>query len=375
MTSEPTSSVAVLDEGRNMGATEPAVMIIDDDDHLREAVSLLLEDHGYDVHRCADARDALNQLAQGASPDVILLDLMMPHMDGWEFRIEQRRDAKWANIPVVALSADASAKARAIDAQAYLSKPVDDAVLLRTVGQLVHALAAARMREQLSAPDAQDSLSALAERIVQEVNSPLSTVMGSLELAQSKAEEVSARLAANELRRMIELRRMLSRSQRGAERISAVVRSVTQPDEPPPSHEAGAPAEGAVDRTSAQRRLSLLVVDDEPMMCELIVALLTTDYDVVAYTDPRAALEALLAGSFDLVLCDLMMPQLTGMDLYERVSAERPELAQRFVFMSGGAFTERARTFFGTVRRPQVHKPFRRQDVIEALEAQRALLH
>lgn len=343
-----------------MGAVEPAVMVIDDDDHLREAMSLLLQAHGYDVDVCRDAHEALERLAAGATPDVIVLDLIMPRMDGWQFRLEQKREARWANIPVVALSGDTSAKARAIDAQVYLSKPVDNAVLLETVAQLVHALAAGRAREQLLA--AESSLSALASVIAHEVNNPLSFVLGNLELAQRKANELAERIEPHDL--LVELRRVLARGQRGAERIRAVVQNAFEAPSP-----SSIPPEQSALRV-ANRRPHVLVVDDEPMMCELICALLSSEYDVTSFSSSLAALNALRAGSYDVVLCDLMMPELNGMELYELISHERPEVAQRFVFISGGAFTERARYFIANTRRPQVRKPFHRKELVDALEAQ-----
>jgi CheY-like chemotaxis protein len=345
-----------------MGA-EPAVMVIDDDDHLREAISALLEAHGYDVDGCADASEALERLEHGASPDVILLDLVMPGMNGWQFRIEQKREARWANIPVVALSGDTSPQARAIDAHVYLSKPVDDEVLLQTVEQLVHALAGERMHEHLRTSDNE----ALASAIAHEVNDPLSFVLGNLELAQHKASALTMLLEQHGL--INELRRVLARGQRGAERIRAVMHSVSSfaPPAPTPSR--------SPSTRPRRRRARVCVIDDEPMMCELIGALLAGEYEVAAFTDPRAALSALRTRSFDVVLCDLMMPELTGMDLYQQLQAERPELAQRFVFISGGAYTEPTRKFLAHTPRPQVRKPFHRQELLDAIEAQLARTH
>jgi CheY-like chemotaxis protein len=336
-----------------MGA-EPAVMVIDDDDHLREAMSALLEAHGYDVDGCADASEALERLELGAAPDVILLDLVMPGMDGWQFRIEQKREARWANIPVVALSGDTSHKARAIDAHAYLSKPVDELLLLQTVENLVHAIAGERMQGHLRTFEDEG----LADAIAHEVSNPLSFVLGNLELAQRKASVLTQ---PDEL--VMELRRVLARGQRGAERIRAVIQSMS-------SARQAAPASKAPASRPRRRRPRICVVDDEPMMCELIGALLAGEYEVSAFTDPRSALAALRTRIFDVVLCDLMMPELTGMDLYQALNEERTELAQRFIFISGGAYTEPTRAFLASTLRPQVKKPFHRQELIDAVEAQ-----
>jgi len=107
------------------------------------------------------------------------------------------------------------------------------------------------------------------------------------------------------------------------------------------------------------RRLELLVVDDEIAIGRTLAIALADEFEVATATSGRAAL-AVLAGEqrFDVVLCDLMMPDVSGMDVHERVAWERPELAQRFVFVTGGAFTERARKFVDEVGLPVIEKPF-----------------
>ena len=107
-------------------------------------------------------------------------------------------------------------------------------------------------------------------------------------------------------------------------------------------------------------RLSLLVVDDESAIGRTLAA--SRSATSSTWRPPRAEREALvlLGGErrFDVVLCDLMMPDVSGMDVYESVAELRPELAQRFVFVTGGAFTERARRFVEEVGLPVVEKPF-----------------
>jgi two-component system, NtrC family, sensor kinase len=69
---------------------------------------------------------------------------------------------------------------------------------------------------------------------------------------------------------------------------------------------------------------------------------------------------------FDLVLCDVMMPETSGMDVYEQLRVTRPELADRMVFMTGGAFTSRATRFLASVPNARLEKPFR-SEAVEAL--------
>jgi CheY-like chemotaxis protein len=109
----------------------------------------------------------------------------------------------------------------------------------------------------------------------------------------------------------------------------------------------------------ASRRAKILVIDDEEMLGQAIRRYLAQDHDVDAVTSARVALERVASGSrYDLVLCDLMMPQITGMEVHETVAKIDKAQADRIVFMTGGAFTERARSFFETTNNQRIEKPF-----------------
>jgi CheY-like chemotaxis protein len=110
------------------------VLVVDDDADIRETVSLILEDEGYDVASAGDGASALAELRDGPRPGLILLDLMMPVMDGWQFREAQLSDPSLAAIPVVVLSADAGLRDKAdYFGGAYLAKPVNIDALLDAV--------------------------------------------------------------------------------------------------------------------------------------------------------------------------------------------------------------------------------------------------
>jgi CheY-like chemotaxis protein len=96
------------------------VLIVEDDVDIRETLGELLESAGYEIVRAANGLEAL-AAARRAPPDLIVLDLMMPVMDGWQFRSAQRRDPALASVPVIAISA--SAGSSTIDADTYLEKP------------------------------------------------------------------------------------------------------------------------------------------------------------------------------------------------------------------------------------------------------------
>jgi CheY-like chemotaxis protein len=92
-------------EGEAGAASARSILVVDDDDDVRDSVRLLLEDEGYDVHTAADGREALALLRRIPLPGLALVDLRMPVMDGVELIHAIRRDARLARLPVLAFSA------------------------------------------------------------------------------------------------------------------------------------------------------------------------------------------------------------------------------------------------------------------------------
>jgi CheY-like chemotaxis protein len=102
------------------------ILLVEDDEDIRQHLALILERKGYRVASAADGRQALDYLRNAAPPPcVILLDLMMPVMSGWEFREAQRADPRLVSIPVIVLTGHglATAEERALDVAGYLIKP------------------------------------------------------------------------------------------------------------------------------------------------------------------------------------------------------------------------------------------------------------
>lgn len=108
----------------------------------------------------------------------------------------------------------------------------------------------------------------------------------------------------------------------------------------------------------ASARASVLVIDDEPNVGAMIARLLEPEYDVAVVTSGEAALREIDLRHFDVLLCDLIMPGMTGMDLYEYIASQRPGYERSIVLMTGGAFTPRARTFLEDVPNTRLFKPF-----------------
>jgi len=111
----------------------PLIMVIDDDAHIRSALSDLLKDEGYGVLTVADGGRALTHLAQEELPDLILLDLMMPVVDGWKFRAEQMMNPRLASIPVIIITAVTSVDHKPDLGVEVVQKPFDTQALLSLI--------------------------------------------------------------------------------------------------------------------------------------------------------------------------------------------------------------------------------------------------
>ncbi|HEY2367624.1 MAG TPA: ATP-binding protein, partial [Polyangiaceae bacterium] len=113
----------------------------------------------------------------------------------------------------------------------------------------------------------------------------------------------------------------------------------------------------------------ILVVDDEPLIVSSLLVALSRSAEVLGETSPERALALLDTGIFDAVVCDVMMPTITGIDLHQHVVEKNPALAAKFVFMTGGTYTARARDYLEKVSNPRLTKPFEIRDLVEAIEA------
>ena len=112
------------------------ILVVDDDQDIRDTLTELLQEEGYAVVRASHGGEALCALRELPSPSLILLDLMMPVMDGWQFRTEQRKDPALASIPVVVISATGKdEKVSALGAVQFLKKPIRLEQLLEAVAR------------------------------------------------------------------------------------------------------------------------------------------------------------------------------------------------------------------------------------------------
>jgi CheY-like chemotaxis protein len=138
---KPCSVSDLLDEVRRMVPERHGILVVEDDDEIRTSLALVLESQGFEVHTAENGRHAIDVLRQiEEKPRLILLDLMMPVMDGWSFRAAQLADPALAEIPVVILSAaaDVHREAEALHVDGFLAKPLNVPKLLDTIDTVEH---------------------------------------------------------------------------------------------------------------------------------------------------------------------------------------------------------------------------------------------
>ncbi len=117
--------------------------------------------------------------------------------------------------------------------------------------------------------------------------------------------------------------------------------------------------------------MRVLCVDDETTILGVMRRILDEDggdYDVVSMRSACAAIEHLRSGEpYDVIVCDILMPDCTGFDLYKFLEEERPSLCNRVVFMTGGSMIPGIGSFLSSVNCPTLEKPFHSEDLVEVV--------
>ncbi len=198
-----------------MQAAPTDVLVIEDDPLIRDGVAELLRDDGYEVRTAVNGAEALASLRSAPLPDVILLDLMMPVMDGWQFRVEQKKDAQLARIPVIAMSASRTSQAAAIDAAAFVAKPLRIPELHAVIADVVSRAQAARLEHA----DRLAALGTLTAGVAHEIGNPLTYVIANLE---QTARDLSGAVADPRST----IAELVGEALHGARRIGEIVRDI-----------------------------------------------------------------------------------------------------------------------------------------------------
>jgi PAS domain S-box-containing protein len=210
------------------------------------------------------------------------------------------------------------------------------------------------MQEKLASNERMAALGTLAAGVAHELNNPLTWVITNLETVLEELDDEATRGNVSP-----DSKKRLDDALDGALRMSSIVRELRTllVQARGREQEGGAAEPITVVRSRSPRTMRILVVDDEPALGRAVArALRGHEVHVVASgRDALSAIEHELP--FDLVLCDLMMPEMTGMELHDVIAKEHPELRARMVFMTGGAFTPGAREFVSSTDRTVLEKP------------------
>jgi two-component system, cell cycle sensor histidine kinase and response regulator CckA len=518
-------AVAADDEGgaRVSRGGRERILVVEDDRSIRSALQAILEDEGYGVTTAENGRQALENLLTSVAPDLIVLDLRMPVMDGWEFRAAQKSDPVLARIPVLAVSADGSAKAAAIDAEAYLRKPLSSDALLNAIERILGESERRALLGRLEEAERFAALGRLAASVGHEINNPLAyvsinldTVFGRLERflrhdasAAATSEDLvtlpsllrecrvgldrirdvvkdlqrlsrrsdvrretfslndlldeSLGMARNQIEHRARIRKELAdipavigdRSALGQVLLNLLLNAVQALPEgraganevtlrtyardehvhleigdtgagiPPQvlphifdpfyttkpigegtglglavscrivaDHGGRIDVESEVGRGSVFRvvipvartapaepplvadsdpeetpvRARILIIDDVPAFGRSIARALE-DHEVTVVTRAEDAFARLeVSTAYDVILCDLLMPELGGRGVFDRLRVDWPELIPRVIFMTGGAFTPESRELVESSPQMVLTKPFSLDELRSAID-------
>jgi CheY-like chemotaxis protein len=229
-----------------------------------------------------------------------------------------------------------------------------------------------RLLAQLMVSDRFLSMGTLAGAVAHEINNPLTAVIGNLELAVGTIGEHSAPATEREKELLELVHEALSAAARVRDIVRDYQRIVTEVGGevqaqsttlrlrvPAFAQEGAAAAARPTTKGKRQRAGTVLVIDDDESSAATVRRMLARQHIITTFSSAHEALKEISAGkTYDLILCDVMMPDVTGMDFFGQLSTIAPQMAERVVFITGGAYTQGARAFLERVSNRCLYKPF-----------------
>jgi CheY-like chemotaxis protein len=193
----------------------------------------------------------------------------------------------------------------------------------------------------------------VAANVAHEINNPLTVVIANLDVALHQLAELSNSGSACDA-----IAERLKDARHAAERIHHAVRGIASVATSGIPRRDSLTALSAADETPV-RRARVLVIDDEQLITVAVHRTLSLQHEVRSFDRALAAFECMCQGDrFDVILCDLMMPDMSGMELHAWLSRMAPDQAARMIFLTGGIFTSGARAFLAAVPNAHIEKPF-----------------
>ena len=207
--------------------------MVDDDVAVRLTLTEVLRQAGYAVEAVVDGEQALEALRRVPRADIVVLDVHMPVCSGWQFRVRQRADPLIASVPVVALSADGSPEAEAIDAEAYVAKPARVGALLDTIERILRVDDLRRTElGQLAHAHRITALASFASGFSQGVTDPLAVIQTNVSVVRaevSRLRDASEQddLPPAELRATLtEIHEALAESLQSVDRLTGLLHAI-----------------------------------------------------------------------------------------------------------------------------------------------------
>src|SRR5947208_2636488 len=370
---------------------DAAILIVDDERSMVRLMEELLAHAGYrNLRSTSDSREVLG-LCATFQPDLILLDLRMPNLDGVEVLRRLKRQRAEAYLPVLVLTADVSRESKRAPLEAgasdFLTKHFEQIELLLRVRNLIEMRSLhqdlrrqnetleGRIQEhthQLLEAEKLATMGNLLAGVAHELNSPLSVILGQVGLFAPSGEDPNARARIFDpffttkpegegTGLGLALARGIVESHGGSIGVESAPGEGAQfvielPVETPPP---AADERDDLGTTLPVAGKSILVVDDEPAVASLLTEALSRDgYNVDLAANGAVALRMLGARDYDLIVSDSGMPVLNGPEPYREVALREPHLTRRFVFVPGDILNPRTRAFLARTGAPQLEKPF-----------------